>query len=85
MKGGKGENKAMVYNPGELARQLARFESGPSSKPPPFPSVLLPKPRPHKLERTSGSGTQQGEGDAGARRSNSAEFSTEQTGSKVPK
>ena len=29
-------------------------------------SVLRPKPRPHKLERASGSGTQQGEGDAGA-------------------
>ena len=74
--------KARVYNPGELAR----FESGTSSKfHPPIPSVLRPKPRPHKLERASGSGTQQGEGDAGARRSNSAEFSTEQTGSKVPK
>ena len=77
--------KARVYNPGELASELARFESGTSSKSPPILSVLRPKPRPHKLERASGSGTQQGEGDAGARRSNSAEFSTEQTGSKVLK
>ena len=38
--------------------------------PPPLPSVLSPKPRPHKLERASGSGTQQGGDDAGARSSN---------------
>ena len=31
--------KAWVYNPGELARELARFESGTSSK---FHSVLTP-------------------------------------------
>ena len=69
--------KARVYNPGELTRELARFESGTSSK---F-HLCRPKPLPHKLERASVSGTQQGEGDAGARRSNLAEFSMEQTGS----
>ena len=64
---------ARVYNPGELASELARFESGTSSKfQPAIPSALRPKPRPHKLECASGSGTQQGEGDASARRSNSA-------------
>ena len=70
--------KARVYNPVELAREIARFKSGTSSKfhsPFPIPSVLCPKPLPHKLERASVSGTQQGEGDAGARRNNSAEFS----------
>ena len=36
--------------------------------------MLRPKPRPHKLECASGSGTHQGEGDAGARCSNSGEF-----------
>ena len=80
--------KARVYNPGqlgELSRELARFESGTSSKfhpHLPIPSVLCPKPLPHKLERASSNGTQQGEGDAGARRSNSAEFSVE---SQAPK
>ena len=60
--------KARVYNPGELASKLARFESGTSSKSPrpPIPSVFHPKPHPHKLEYASGSGTQQGEGDARA-------------------
>ena len=43
--------KPRVYNPGELARELARFESGTSFKypHPPIPSVLCPKPCPHKL------------------------------------
>ena len=77
--------KSRVYNPGELAEELARFESGTSSKfHPPLP-ILRPKPLPHKLECATGSGTQQGEGDAGARRSNSAEFGTEQTGSQALK
>ena len=44
--------KSRVYNPGELAEELARFESGTSSKfHPPLPilSVLHPKPLPTNL------------------------------------
>ena len=60
--------KVRVYNPGELASELARFESGIPSKFPPPPSrqCSVQSHAPHKLERASGSGTQQEEGDAGA-------------------
>ena len=48
----------------ELTSEPARFESVISSKfHPPIPSALRPKPRPHKLERVSDSGTQQGVGE----------------------
>ena len=45
--------KARVYNPGELASELARFESGTSSKSPPIPPVLRPKPRPRLFSEES--------------------------------
>ena len=43
--------KARVYNPGELVRELARFESGTSSKfhhPPPHPVSALSKATPQQ-------------------------------------
>ena len=52
--------KASVYNPGERARQLARYKNGISSKPLPLPSVLRPMPRPHNLEHASSNWTQRG-------------------------
>ena len=78
--------KARVYNPGELAREQDLKVAPPlSSTSPPHPVSAPSKPFPHKLEHASVSGTQQGEGDARARCSNSAEFSKEQTGSQAPK
>ena len=45
--------KARLYNPGELASKLASIESG---TPPPIPSVLRPKLRPHNLNAHLGVG-----------------------------